>query len=227
MTHRRTKIVAAALLMAAFALSGLFGRRALSQEEQAQDPKMKMPEAEDMRAMMEAMKKWKDSIKPGAPHERLEHFVGTWKTTTKMWLSGPDGPALETQGTSEIKWVLGKRFLMEEHHGAMMMPDLKGGMEKVPYEGIGLTGYDNIRNLYTASWCSSLATNMLTMQGGADPSGKVFRMYGEMDEPMLGVYGRMVKYVTRIVDKDTHVFEILDLHARDDYRVFEITYARK
>ncbi len=48
-----------------------------------------------------------------------------------------------------------------------------------------------------------------------------------MDEPMLGVVGRLVKYVTRIIDDDTHVFEIFDLHADDDYKVIEVTYERK
>ena len=66
-----------------------------------------------------------------------------------------------------------------------------------------------------------------TMKGGVDPTGTVFTLYGEMDEVMLGVVGRTVKYVTRIVDKDKHVFEIIDLHAGDGYKVVEITYTRK
>ena len=55
----------------------------------------------------------------------------------------------------------------------------------------------------------------------------LFTLYGEMDEVMLGVVGRTVKYVTRIVDADKHVFEIIDLHAGDGYKVVEITYTRK
>jgi hypothetical protein len=60
-----------------------------------------------------------------------------------------------------------------------------------------------------------------------DPSGKLFVGYGEMDEPMLDVQDRMVKYVTRIINNDKHVFEIYDLHAGADYKVMEITYERK
>lgn len=227
MTHRSTRILTAALLGAGMLFAGLFTARAVSDEKSGPDKKMTAPDPEAMKAMMQGMKKWMDSIEPGQHHEPLEHFVGSWNTTTKMWWSGPDAPAIETKGTSDIKWVLGKRFLVEEHHGEMMMPDMSGGMKKVPYEGIGMTGYDNVRNLYTASWCSNLGTNMLTMKGAADPSGKTFRMYGEMDEPMLDVFGRMVKYVSRVIDEDTHVFEIIDLHAKDDYKVLEITYKRK
>jgi hypothetical protein len=68
---------------------------------------------------------------------------------------------------------------------------------------------------------------MLTMRGGVDPSGKVFRYYGQMDEPMMDIVGRTVKYVNRIINDDKHVFEIIDLHAGDDYKVIELTYTRR
>ena len=87
--------------------------------------------------------------------------------------------------------------------------------------------YDTVRNLYVGTWINSMSTQIITYKGSADPKGKVFRMYGEMDESMINVIGRHVKYVSRIVDKNTHVFEIYDLHAGDDYKVMEITYKRK
>ncbi len=40
-----------------------------------------------------------------------------------------------------------------------------------------------------------------------------FRSYGQMDEPMMQMVGRMVKYVTRIADPDKHVVTILERHA--------------
>ena len=91
---------------------------------------------------------------------------------------------------------------------------------------MGLTGYDNYRNMYTGSWFSNMSTNMLTMTGTRHPQTGVFTYYGEMDEPGIKVTGRTVKYVTRIIDRNTHVFEIIDLHAGDDYKVIEITYTR-
>ena len=56
---------------------------------------------------------------------------------------------------------------------------------------------------------------------------KAALVFGQMDEPMLKVYGRTIKYVTKIVSPDKHVFSIYDLHAGDDYKVIEITYERK
>jgi len=164
-----------------------------------------------------AMAEWMKLSQPGEHHKHLNYFVGKWKTKTKMYMGGPGTPAMESQGTSSMKWILGGRFLMEEHHGSMMGQ---------PYEGIGITGYDNFRNLYTSSWQSNMQTNSLTMTGTRYPKTGVFTYYGEMDEPALDVVGRTVKYVTRIVDHDHYTFEIIDLHAGDDYKVIEIEYER-
>lgn len=204
-----------------------WSRPVVSQDERAAGGKA--PDAEAMKAMMEGMKKWMDSIKPGQQHKNLEHFVGEWDTTTMMWMGGPGTPPAETKGSSDVKWIMGKRFILEEMKGETLMPDPKNPMEmkKIPYEGMGVTGYDNARNVFQSIWLHNVGTNILTMTGSADPSGKVMRSYGEMDEPMLGVVGRTVKYVTKIVDDDKHVFEIFDLHAGDDYKVLEIVYTRK
>jgi hypothetical protein len=116
---------------------------------------------------------------------------------------------------------------MEESTGELMMPDETGAMKPVSFSGVGMTGHDNYRKMYVSCWVDNMNTHLLTMSGMADPSGRVFTAFGEMDEPMLGVTGRMVKYVTRVIDKDTHHFEIFDLHAGDDYKVVEIVYKRK
>lgn len=213
------------LCLAAVLGAGLFiSRQAVSQQDGQEG---KAPGPEPMQAMMEGMKKWLATIEPGENHKHLAQFVGTWNTTTKMWWGGPRSPAVETKGTSEVEWVLGKRYVMETHKGETVMPDMTGSMKTVPYDGIGLTGYDNNKNIYVGTWVSSLSTELLTMTGTRDPSGKRFTSYGKMDEPMLDMVGRMVKYVTRIVSADTHVFEIYDLAAGDDYKVIEITYERK
>ena len=221
---KRSAITALVGCTAIFALLCTFAR---SQEGKPGAAEMKQPSAEEMQKMMERMKKWMESIQPGKHHQTLDQFAGQWDTVTRMWMAGPGSPPTETKGVSDVKWVLGKRFLLEEHKGEMLFPDASGEMKPVPYEGIGLWGYDNIRNLYVGSWASTAGTNLQMMSGSADPSGKLIRLFGEMDEPMLDVYGRLVKFETRVIDKDKHVFTIYDLHAADDYKVVEITYTRK
>lgn len=186
---------------------------------------MKMPSAEEFKAMMD---KWQKASSPGEPHKKLAEFAGEWDLVFKVYMGGPGSPPSETKGTSKVTSVLGGRFIQEVVKGEMNMPDgMSGAMKTIPFEGIGMTGYDNFRNQYVGHWTDNLNTFMLRMSGTADPAGKVITMYGEMDEAMLDMVGRMVKYVTRIVDKDKHIFEIYDLAAGDNYKVLEVTYTRK
>lgn len=179
---------------------------------------------DDMAKMIE---KWKNVINPGEHHKALEQRIGSWDTVTRMWMGGPGAQAVETKGSSEFRWVLGGRFIMEEHKGKTLMPDDEGRTKSMDYEGIGLTGYDNYKNQYVATWIDSLGTQMLSMRGGRPPEGKKFFLYGLMDEPMLDIHDRMVKYVLEIVDENKHTFTLYDLHAGDDYKVVEISYTRK
>lgn len=177
------------------------------------------PQAPDLTAEQKAeMAEWMKLSAPSEHHKFLDAFVGTWKTTSKMWMGGPGSQTVESTGTSEFKWTLGNRFLMEEHHGAMM---------GVPYDGIGMTGYDNFRNVYTTTWCSNQQTNMLTMTGTRNPETGVFTYFGQMDEPSLKLVGRTVKYANRPINPDKFLFEIIDLPRGDDFKVIEITYERQ
>ncbi len=178
-------------------------------------PAAQQPTQDAQAAMME---EWMKLATPGEHHKHLNYFVGKWKTRTKMWMGGPASQAMESEGTSDVKWSLGGRFILDEHKGTFMGQ---------PHEGMGLTGYDNYRNMYISMWVSNMGTEMLTMRGMRHPKTGVFTYYGEMDEPSMKVTGRTVKYVTRIVDQKTYVFEIIDLHAGDDYKVIEVTYTRQ
>jgi hypothetical protein len=192
------------------------GSRVLSQEKPQQVPDMQ-----------EMMRKWVKAMTPGENHRKLDYFIGDWDHTMKIWMAGPDAPPTETKGKSSAKWVLDGRFILGETDGEMLMPDETGKMKSIPHRGMGLTGYDNYRNMYVGTWADNMGTTILNMAGGVDPTGKIFTSYGEMDEPMLDIRGRMVKYVTTIKDKDNYIFEIFDLHAGPNYKVLQIDYKRK
>ena len=181
--------------------------------------------AQDMRAMMQ---QWIKSTKPSDHHKALEGSIGTWDTTTKIWMEGPAGEPVVTPGVAESKWVLDGRFVMEEMKSEFPLAAMSGGQAKnIPWNGMGIFGYDNFRNMYVGFWADTMGTQLLTMKGMASPDGKTFTYYGEMDEPEMGVIGRTVKYQTKIIDNDTHVFTIYDLHAGDNYKTVEVTYKRK
>ena len=175
-----------------------------------------MPEmsAEELAHMQEYMK----LMQPGEAHKNLKFYVGVWDTVTKVWMGGPGTEAMESTGTSTFKSVLGGNWIMEDHTGSMM------GM---PYLGMGMMGYDNYKNLYVGTWYSNMGTEILQMAGSRNPKTGVVTMYGTMDEPQLSVHSRTVKYVMTPTDEDHFTFEIIDLHASDDYKVIELIYTRR
>ncbi len=172
-----------------------------------------------MPGMDEMMKKWMEAITPGDNHKRLADMVGSWETTSSVWMQGPGNPPAITKGTAEFKLIMDGRYLLQESKGEMM------GM---PFTGMGVTGYDNFNKKYVSFWIDNLSTAMFTSEGAYDQSGKVLTLYGKMDEPMTGEHDKNVKYVSRTISPDKHVFEIHDLAIGEpNTKVAEVVYARK
>jgi Protein of unknown function (DUF1579) len=189
--------------------------RAFSQENKAGGKDGAKPAAD----MQEMMKKWMEMATPGEGHKHLGQFVGKWDTAMRMWWEGPGKPPAESKGTSEIKWMLDGRFLLEESSGQMM------GM---PYRGMSIMGYDNFKKKYVVSYIDNMGTAMFTGEGKFDMANKVLTMHGKMDEPMTGEHDKTVKYVTRVLGKDKYIFEMFDeVGGPNEYKTVEITYTRK
>jgi hypothetical protein len=181
------------------------------------------PKGAEAPSMEEMMKQWQAIASPGKAHQLLDPMVGTFEATVKLWMGGPGTPSSESKGKMTSRWVLGGRFVLQEFEGTMAMP---GGAD-LPFNGIGMLGYDNFRNVYVSTWADSMGTQILVMKGSAGQAGKTLDLYGEMDEPALKVVGRLVRCATRLIDRDHHVFEMFDLNAGPDYKVMEIAYTRK
>ena len=209
------------------AAASLATTHALSQNEGGSTPQLSPEQVQQMQLMQEMMDKWLATTKPGPEHEFLNLAIGEWDTTSRVWWGGPGSDPVVTHGTANRTWVLGGRFVLDEFKTKHALPSATGGVEMIDMEGIGVMGFDRARNLYTASWADSMNTQIMTMRGTRVPGSDTINFYGEMDEVMLNMYGRTVKFVKRFPDKDTEIFEIIDLAAGDDYKVVEITYKRR
>lgn len=174
---------------------------------------MKRPSQEEM------MKRWEEAMTPGEAHRLLEQFVGSWDVEAKVWMKGPKSEPNVSKGTAEYKMALGGRYLQQEFAGEMMGQ---------PMNGVGYTGYDNFRKKYVSWWIDNMGTTMTMMEGSMDREGKTLTMTGKIDDPSTGEKDKKVKNVTRVVDKDKHVFESYDLTAYGDkHPVMVITYTRR
>ena len=169
--------------------------------------------------MQEMMKKWLEVATPGESHKFLDQLTGKWDITIRMWPEGPAKPAIETKGSSEAKWILDGKFLLEESTGQMM------GM---PFRSMNTMGYDNYKKKYVVSYIDNMSTAIFTGEGKLDLDKKVMTSFGKMDEFMTGERDKPVKYVTRFISKDKHVFEAYDeVGSPNEFKAFEIIYTRK
>lgn len=164
-----------------------------------------------MPAGMDEMMKY---AMPGPSHKLLESFVGDWVATSKMWM-GPGEPMTST-GVSIHRLILGGRFLEQRYSGSMMGQ---------PYEGYGLTGFDNRKGRYNTFWVDNTMTEMSVGEGSWDPATKSLTV----TSAITGPDGKptTMRTVTVVQDADTHVFTMYAPMNGAETRLAEITYKRK
>jgi hypothetical protein len=197
-----------------FALAICFGLSPIFAQETAPTP-------EEQAAMMEEMmKKHQELGSPSEWHAKLNPVIGEWDVETKMWMGGKgSGDPTVSKGSSKNTWIMGGRYVRQDYQGEMMGQ---------PFNGISLMGYDNFSKKYVSMWIDDMSTMFSVMEGSVDRTGKVFTTYGKMHEWMTGELDKTVKYVTRIIDEDKHVFEIHDTYIGEpNTLVLELTYTRK
>lgn len=158
---------------------------------------------------------WMKAGTPNENHKRLEYMLGKWDCTVSIWEPGMDAP-MESQGKSESRWILGNRYVSMHYKGAFM------GM---PFEGGGLTGYDNINKRYFSSWADTMSTGLTVDYGQYDAATDTFVYHGEMKTPM----GEMnkTKTVIKVVSKDQHIMTMYMVPDKGaQIKHMEITYNR-
>jgi len=162
------------------------------------------------------MEIWKEYATPNENHKVLDAFVGNWDYTVKWWSSPNSEPEI-SKGTSEVKWIMDGRFLEKTAHGTSM---------DQPFEGMGITGYDNARKEYVSVWIDNMGTGVMVSSGKYDASTKTFEEKGEFTQPKMGE--TTFRGVTKIINGDKFVYEMY-IKDKDwqEYKALEIVYMRK
>lgn len=163
------------------------------------------------------MKKWQAYATPNENHEVLGQMVGEWDHETKWWMSPDQEPDVST-GKSEISWILGQRYIQHDVEGKSM------GM---PFTGIGITGYDNGKQVYNSIWMDSMSTGMMKGKGQYNPDSNTLTEEGIYTCPLEGQ--KSYRSVTTFIDDDHFRFEMFTtmMGSSDEYRSMEISYTRK
>lgn len=164
-------------------------------------------------AMMEAMVK---AATPGDPHKKLDQFAGTWSTKISMWMA-PGTQPMVSEGTAENRMAFGGRYLEQRFKGDFM------GMT---FEGLGYTGYDNVKKQFWGTWMDNMSTGMMSSTGWM-PDNKTWIFSGTAPDPMTGKDARVEERIT-VVDSDHHTMEMFGA-APDGtmFKMMEIQFTRK
>lgn len=174
-----------------------------------------MPAVDPKAAAMALAKQYGE---PGDSHKTLDRLTGTWTFVMQSWMAPKEKP-MKMTGTATNSWVFDGRFLKQE---------VKGQGEGWPsFEGVGYTGYDNMRREYQSVWLGNMGTGMHVATGQQDADGTMTEQ-GDTSCPMTGEAYRQFRAVWKFVD-DKHVTYESYSPGPDgeEYKAMELQYTRK
>lgn len=160
---------------------------------------------------------WVRYAMPTEEHALLEKLAGRWDLRVRYRMDA-ESEVVESAGTAERKWILGRRFLLEE---------FDGGSLALPFQAVAIYGYDAFERKYTSVWVDSLSTGVTTSLGTcADEGCGQITFVGRRGDPWTGVK-RHTRGVSRFVSDDEHVLELYEPDSDGtEFRVLEIVYTR-
>lgn len=166
-------------------------------------------------AMM--MQKWQEYMTPGPAHRYLAQDAGEWTWNSTFW-PAPGAPPQKGSGTTSARTIMGDRYLVE---------DVKGTAMGMPFEGQGITGYDNAKRQYFSVWIDNFGTGLMTSWGTRDEGTRTMTMNGSFVDPTTGKEQR-ARTVKRHVDDDHFILEMYGA-ARDgkEFKTMELHAMRK
>lgn len=133
-------------------------------------------------------------MSPGPMHEKLDPLIGEWKMSGKYRMT-PDAPWEEFDATVERKWIMDGRFVEETVESEFMGQ---------PFKGLGIVGYDNVREEYTMVWIENMSTGTWMTTGKLEGDKLVFE--GENSNCMTGEKDCWGKSVLEMAD-GRHTFK--------------------
>jgi len=162
------------------------------------------------------MKKWMDYMTPAKFHQMIAKWDGEWEEEITMWMA-PGVPAEFMEASCENTMLLDGRYQESKHEGNFM------GM---PFKGISVTGFDNVRKVIVSTWIDNFGTGIMYMEGPWDEASRTMNLKGKMTDPLSGKMLE-IRQVTKIVDDNTQVMEQFTTQDGKEFKSMEIKLTRK
>lgn len=154
---------------------------------------------------------------PGDQHAKLEKMVGSWKYTVQMWMD-PSGKPEIMKGYSTNRMILGKRFLMQEALGID---------KKHPFQGMGFTGYDNVKGQYVSTWVDTMSTGIMSSTGTFNTATNSIDESGTISCPMSGSGSMPFRAQWKFIDNNHYSYEMfVTMPDGKEAKSVEIQYSR-
>jgi hypothetical protein len=169
--------------------------------------------SDEQAAIMEAYQR---AATPGPQHALLAGMVGEFRLTLRSFNEPGSEPAVSS-GTSTRKMILGGRYLEETVHASV------AGQ---PFEGRGLTGYDNVTRSWWGSWIDTMSTGIMITGGVWDEEAGVGTFEGEFNDPVTGELQSSRSVIRRLPNGDEQM-EMYMTSAVGEVKALEILYQRK
>jgi hypothetical protein len=163
----------------------------------------------DAKAMMAYMA-------PGEIHQMMAKSAGTWTGAMSMWMKPGAAPMIMSSETNN-QMILGGRYLQSTN---------KGTYNGMPFEGIGVMGYDNAKKIFVSSWIDNFGTGMMYLEGTWDAQNRSINFSGKMVDPVSGK-DLQVREIMKFVDDNNHFFEMYVNESGKEFKTMEIKYTRK
>ena len=180
----------------------------------ATDPPTPPPMSPEQQAALQAILK---AMAPGPEHQSLAAGVGSWTFKGRFW-DARDAAPTESSGTAERTMLLGGRVEMEKLTSEFM------GM---PFEGLGLTGFDNVTGKYWSTWIDNMSTGVMLSTGSCDLAAGICRFDGSYSDPVSGKV-KAIRMEMRRVSPDEEVARSYETGPDGGERLtMEMTYTRR
>jgi hypothetical protein len=148
----------------------------------------------------------------------LHGMTGTWHAQVKMY-EDPSKPPQESTATVTGAMVMEGRFLEQKIEGKFA-----GGA----FKGLGITGYDPIRKMYSMFWIDSVGNQMMVRYGTFDAKTKTFTFLAEEVNEFSGGKKWKTRDVMRLVNDNEHIAEMfVTPEGGKEFKMMEIKYTRK
>jgi hypothetical protein len=178
-------------------------------QEKSQTEKEPMFSAEEMAA-------WQKAATPGPHHQHYAEMAGAWKATAKMWMK-PGAEPMMSEMKAVCEMVMDGKYLVEKIEGTMM------GM---PFQGMSIAGYDNVKGKHTLVWIDNMGTGTIYSEGDCSDKCTVETQVYTYKDPMT-MKDTKVKMVARKIDANKHILESFTIgEDGKEFKNMEITYTR-